>query len=161
MTNTSKTVEDVAAELRRSYAAGPIEAARATSKLLADKVEMLHEPPSHADGWYARGPLERHRVGMVEALVRAVPDWREAADISVRGDSLVVNMIWSGTLPDGSRFTANVPSELTVKSGRIIRTLAKVDGTSMAPLLPLLQSVGWDMAADAADLAAAVESAPA
>ena len=142
--STNDVVESIAEDLRNAWAKGPYEAADAQIAHFAEKFEMTHNPPSAGDGVLELDALRAGRNMELDAFMKAMPDFREEAEITVEGDKINVELTISGTLADGETLKAKIPTVYTVKDGKIVSMLATLDPEFMTKLFTALSSVGFE-----------------
>ncbi|MBT0770878.1 nuclear transport factor 2 family protein [Kineosporia sp. J2-2] len=125
-------------DLAQAYAAGPAETGQVFARLLADRVEVRHEPPEPADGFHP-GPLVARALAQRQALFAGLmPDYAETARLTQQNDLITVELTIGGTLADGTHIEVPGVDVLTVAGGRITRMVSRFDAESMRPLLAAL-----------------------
>jgi ketosteroid isomerase-like protein len=119
--------EEIASELRRAWAEGPMEAVEALCARVAKRFEVRHDPPQPADGFRDAEVVHDDRVKETRAFARAMSDYREEADVSTTGNEVIVDFRILGTLPDGVKVRAAVHSVYRVEAGKLVGVVAHVE----------------------------------
>jgi hypothetical protein len=144
MTDTPLTAEDIAGDLRAAYEDGALAAARAIGAHIADVFAVHHDPPLPTDGTRDGPAVSQDRINEVLAFTRAMPDYRESPDITVRGNDIHYNFVASGVLPDGTAVSTRIQTIYTVEGGKLVRVLARPEAEGRAHLIEALYVGGFE-----------------
>jgi hypothetical protein len=141
--STTVTAQQIARELQSAYDEGPEAAAQVMTRYLAEQVQIRHDPPSVTDGLVARDSMADHRNAEQAAFRRTLSDFTETARVSAAGESILVEIKFAGTLPDGTAVELTIPATYELEDGRIVRLTARVDPEASAALRAALAENGF------------------
>jgi SnoaL-like protein len=127
---TVETTEEAAARLHASIAAGPETYAAVLGTLWADTVKVMVQPfgPDVTDETQFVDTVMGGETQFCTFIRRLVPDYDVVGTASTRpGDQIVMDITWTGTLPDGWSLHMHSTFICAMKDGRIYRYLVKID----------------------------------
>jgi hypothetical protein len=140
----TKTVGEVADELRAARD-DRFKSQRALASLLAETIDLRHEPPHPTDGPIPGRLLAEVSLREVEAVGRAMPDVSTESDVAVEGDAIRVRGRTTGTLADGTRIDIQTHTVFTVAGGAIVALQSEMDEVSMATWGQVLMAGGFEI----------------
>ncbi|MFG1927734.1 hypothetical protein [Cryptosporangium sp. NPDC048952] len=124
----------ITSEVDAAYRDGSAAVLAFLERRLAERVEILHEPPMPADGTYDRDVVLAAHAQQEATKQRVLADLYEHADVSGDDTEVVVALRVTGRLPDGNELTIVGTDTLTVVDGRVVRLHSAFDPSQMQPL---------------------------
>ena len=116
------SAEEVAAKLRAAWAKGPVAGIRVLGSLYADSVEIHHVPPMPGDGMWEGAKYGAAIQQLYDGtLEERISGFRQEVQITVMGDEILSDNLFSGTLKDGTPLRHRVTGLNWVKNGKIVK----------------------------------------
>jgi hypothetical protein len=122
------SVDQVAAKIGAAFAESPLAGVQVQGALAADRLQINHEPAQPGDGIWDGVVWARALVGAIEALQKALPDFRQNAEFTTVGDEIHVATTTLGTLKDGVALNHTNRSVFTIKDGKIVKAINNSQG---------------------------------
>ncbi len=129
------TATEIADDMRASYAKGMLEGMRGPVRYFADRFESCFVPPRASDGWFDAKRLYDFQDTEHAVFQKVMPD-AHLTDVTVltrAEDQIIVVMTLTGTLRDGTAFTAPVTMVYDVRDGQIVRVAGIYDVEKLKP----------------------------
>ena len=151
----TKSLEQIASDVRAAYSQGATAGMGILGSLAAAKIEIVHVPVHPRDGIWDGSAWAKAEHESLKMLDHALIGFsQELKSVDVSGDGLRTITILKGTLKDGTPLAHEVRTELTLKDGKIVKSVAYTNWGSESGLL-ILKALGMgDFAKLAAQQAA-------
>jgi len=125
------SIETIASNIREGYARGAGAGMGALGSLMADRIEILHEPLQRGDGMWKGSDWAKAEHGAIASLHKAIVGFRQDVEVTVTGENEIMTVsVMSGTLQDGTPLAHKVRSVLTFSNGKIVKSLSYTDSGS-------------------------------
>ncbi len=128
-----RTIETMAEQLRVGYARDLLTGIRGPTSMFADTVEVRYIPPRSMDGWIDGAKLHNYQDIEAAALRSVIPD-AHLTDVQVitrADDQIIVVMLLTGTLADGTPFRCPATMVYDVRGDKIVRVIGLYDQQSL------------------------------
>ncbi|MDP9828101.1 nuclear transport factor 2 family protein [Kineosporia succinea] len=131
-------MSSVLSELVQASETGTTALREALARVVAEEIEVLHEPPDPNDGVYPSATLLQVLAQRAELFVKLMPDYAETRQITADGDEITIALRFTGTLPDGTPVAVDGTDTLLVRDEKVVRLTGRFDSEQMRPLLQAL-----------------------
>lgn len=146
MTDTAQiktSAQQVADAIAAGYREGPVRSAEVLAALLADTIEIVHEPRMPEDGFRDGAAMGAMRMREVMAFQKALRGFQQKASVEVDGDYVSVLLTISGQRSNGDNVSETVTSKFRTANGKIVAMIATPRSASFAVLHSILQEGGF------------------
>ena len=146
MTNAKQTessAQQVADAIAAGYRESPVRSAEVLAALLADTIEIVHEPRMPEDGFRDGAAMGAMRMREVMAFQKALRGFQQKASVNVDGDYVSVLLTINGQRANGDSVSETVTSRFRIANGKIVQMIATPNSASFAVLGSVLQEGGF------------------